>query len=126
MHTDGLQTPFIFSHPTITNILILVVFFMNLAKYKDNKIYYWITLTTLISATITLIFSSDEMASNIKLLIDRDNIFNYFFRLHKIILPSLYLIFYIFLDKNTLFKKKKFISHFHLSFNLCYIYSIIR
>ncbi|CCP88686.1 hypothetical protein S231_02290 [Candidatus Phytoplasma solani] len=86
-----------FSHPNITNILIIVILFMNLAKQTDNKVYYWVCLTALISAVITLIFASSEMASNVDLLINKDDIFNYFFRLHKIILPSLFFNFLYFL-----------------------------
>ncbi|MEZ0180076.1 hypothetical protein ['Camptotheca acuminata' phytoplasma] len=104
---NNFKSAIIFSHPSITNILILIVFFINITQYKDNKIYYWLAFTALISSCITLIFSSSEMASNIDLLLNKENLFNFFFRLHQIILPSLYLIFYIFLDNSNMFKKKR-------------------
>ncbi|MBP5836049.1 hypothetical protein [Candidatus Phytoplasma meliae] len=112
MNDNNTALPLFFSHPTITNVLIIIVFFMNIANYKDNKVYYWFILTALISSCITLILSAGKMSQDIELLMDRKDIANYFFRLHQIILPMLYLIFYIFLDKHSLSKKRSLLFIF--------------
>ncbi|WP_341266519.1 hypothetical protein [Candidatus Phytoplasma fraxini] len=115
---DGIQSAVLFSYaPNISNILIIIVFFMYLQVHLHNsKIYKLLTFIALIFSTYVFLDGAKIISNRMNILMDRNDATNFFFRLQRLILPALYLIFYFTMDASSNIDKKKlfiiFISPF--------------
>ncbi|MGI3136172.1 MAG: hypothetical protein ACN23H_01140 [Candidatus Phytoplasma vitis] len=103
----GLSSYFLFDYISIFSFLCFITFFIHITKFKNNKIHSWINLITLITGCMSYIKYSPEIASNHDLFFNRYNTFCYLYRLLIMILPFLFIFYYLCLAKDVPSSKMK-------------------
>ncbi len=98
---NGLSSYFLFDYMCVFVFLCFITFFIHITKFKNNKIHSWINLITLITGCMSYIKYSPEIASNNDLFFNRYNTFCYLYRLLIMILPFLFIFYYLCLAKDV-------------------------
>ncbi|AYJ01441.1 hypothetical protein CWO85_02975 [Candidatus Phytoplasma ziziphi] len=107
INCDGLVSKFLFDYICIFVFLCFITFFIHITKFKNNKIHSWVNLITLITGCMSYIKHSPAIATNNDLFYNRTNPFSYLYRLLILILPFLFIFYYLCLAKDVPPSKKK-------------------